>query len=85
MNQSNIQFNSKRVPGSVVVTKNGESVAIIVKCTTDNSPKLKKDDWFTVTTTLNEQLRDQIAAVSFGTYDSVKEQVTKVLTQGDAA
>ena len=85
MNQSNIQFNSKRSPGSVVVTKNGESVAIIVKCTTDNSPKLKKGDWFTVAITLNEQLRDQIAAVSFGTYDSVKEQVTKVLTQGDAA
>jgi antitoxin (DNA-binding transcriptional repressor) of toxin-antitoxin stability system len=85
MNQSNIQFNSKRAPGSVVVTKNGEPIAMIVKCTSDNSSKLKKGDWFAVATTLNEQLRDQITAVPFGTYDSVKDQVTKVLTQGDAS
>lgn len=85
MKQTTLEFNSQRAPGSVVVRKNGESVAMIVKCTSGTSTKIKFGDWFVVAITLTEPLREQLTSVPFGPYDDVKEHVVKIFADEAAS
>lgn len=81
MHTPKIQFNSKRCPGSVVVTLDGDFIALLIKNSNHKATRIQYGHWFALATTLDEDICRKIARVGFGPYEEVKQSLKRVLEE----
>lgn len=79
---SEIRFDSKRIPGSVVVFKDNHAVAIICVNKNRDSVTRKFDDRFVIPLVgLEPYASGLFTSIKPGTYQEVKEAVIEVLKE----
>lgn len=79
-NIPSLQFDSKRIPGSVLVRHNNRGIAAIVVNREENNEEIKVGDRFVMAIT-KDALGESLLKIKSGTYQEVKEQVIKAVEQ----
>jgi len=72
-----LNFDSRKCPGSVVVRNGRVPLGMIVVCADDVPGKIKKGDRFFIPIT-QSSLSDELKNITPGTYQEVKEKVIDV-------